>query len=336
LKKQTGTLTRGVRFGGFQSLREEQKEKAMKRFVRLVIALGATFLSACGGSGPTAPGSVPSASGAGGQPQQAVVQTVHIDTVGGVGYAEGAAVTVPGVGTVEVRGGVATFTRDIIGLEMDIMKPGYLIRKTVVRGDRFTIFQESPEYVGATVYGWVGKLIKLPPGEYTYAVDAVIASDEKSMDAVSHALAEATRATTEAGGAVVFKPATNGPAQFSFSVNPSDPFFADGTIAGVTYLAMSGSNITGGRIVFRDTRNARTKAIVVHEVGHGLGLWHSPDIQDVMNVTGVSIDVVTYSDRLVRVLTFMHSRPSGQIPEDDDRRVSSSAIAVSIEAIACP
>ena len=81
-------------------------------------------------------------------------------------------------------------------------------------------------------------------------------------------------------------------------------------------------NIVGGRLIYCTVNAARSAGLVLHEIGHTLGMYHSPAAADVMYcTTGRPVD---FSSRERLVMKLMRLRRSGnRYPDNNDRQAFS-------------
>lgn len=191
------------------------------------------------------------------------------------------------------------------GTFTSVRAAGYLTREAWFRGEPFYLWPQSEEYVGALVYNeWVpqGRLSRWQSGFVVADVEG--ASAEVAAAAAEAAHASGLSVTVAASGAV------------RIEVDPNDPYLPAGTGA-VTYNTFRGNVVTGSRIVFKSFdhitgRGRRYDNLLLHELGHVLGLGHSSERTDVMYVENDRADEVRFSDRERVTLRLMYRfRESG-------------------------
>lgn len=93
-------------------------------------------------------------------------------------------------------------------------------------------------------------------------------------------------------------------------------------IGAVASLEGVNGRITGGRITYCTVAAARSVGIVLHELGHTVGLYHSPGTADVMYCS--SARAVQFSSRERLVMKLMRQRRAGNRWPDDDRQAATT------------
>ena len=105
-------------------------------------------------------------------------------------------------------------------------------------------------------------------------------------------------------------------------IDPNDPVFT-GQVVGVT----RGTRFAGGptievSIVMRESRWLETR-VMLHELGHALGLGHSPRANDLM-ASGGSAGAFTTDERGLLTMMYRHRRPGNQFPDNDQHLAAAS------------
>ncbi|HEX6738300.1 MAG TPA: matrixin family metalloprotease, partial [Vicinamibacteria bacterium] len=239
------------------------------------------------------------------------------------------------------------------GALMDVDSDGYLARQTLVRSaseTRFTLWPRlSPtgldeEFTRRLIYtsGADGAL----PGEQ--ALERIVArsvalipTGELRADAVAMAnlAAGADRMTDLTEGKVRYQIADRAPdgaVPVELVVNAKEEYFATNIqAAAFAQLTLnSRSEITGARIAFRDMSLAQRQKVAHHELGHTLGLGHSPFTGDLMHCCSPQTDAMTPRERLAVQLAYQR-RPGNRFPDNDRDSRSQSAGGSSTRVIVC-
>ncbi len=227
---------------------------------------------------------------------------------------------------------------------IDIVAPGYLDRQTLFRDPndlgftqnsgehRFTLWPAtSPTGLDGTftrtlLYtrsdGQV-PLYRMRPqfqGARIVPEDA-LRRDERAMRSIREAAASMADVT---GMPYVIGSRSEDPSNLliSMTVNPQDPLFNQPgyeNAAAFVDIGYDWYTIANATIVFRTTEIARTSA-TLHELGHTLGLWHTPTRGDVMSNLPLPwserAQEFSRRERLIIKLLFGR-RPGNQFPDND-------------------
>ena len=102
--------------------------------------------------------------------------------------------------------------------------------------------------------------------------------------------------------------------------------------AGLAYRTVTGSTITGGKIVFASFDVARMTTVVTHELAHMFGLEHSSDPGDLMYPIVSTFKSFSPREQLVIELMLLR-RPGNQFPDND--RDGVGAQDQRVEMVAC-
>jgi hypothetical protein len=203
---------------------------------------------------------------------------------------------------------------------------GYLPRDAVFTGDPVYLWPSALDYVETMVYfPDVGaRLTRWTATGFTLGLGSLDA-DAVVHAVVADAAAEASRAT---GLTVQVGPRGD----VDLSVAPGDPGFAQfPTARALTYLQLIDNNIVGGRTVFQSREDITGESpaplynVVLHEVGHALGLGSSPRPNDIMGDDNRTTQSRQFSQRELVVLKVMYAyRHPGNTSPDRDPGVASA------------
>jgi hypothetical protein len=254
-----------------------------------------------------------------------------------------ARVTTDGRSYVTDVSGVVALER---GAELNIEASGFLERRALSRGDRFSLWPRvSPtgldeESTARLVYNCAAPgcpdggepLGRVNQGTVTLVPSRELLGDRGALRAIDDAAHIWTAATR---GEVVFTlgASTAGGTIVEVDVDPHDPAIVSKGAAGVTRRQYSGSSVVRARITLRSIDLARRIPLSIHEIGHAFGLAHSPRVGDVMWSGPELYESTDLSPREKLAVALMLQRTSGnRFPDTeeglDTMRRSSSRVSV--------
>jgi hypothetical protein len=224
---------------------------------------------------------------------------------------------------------------------LDVSAAGFLVRTTILRSDETTIslwpsssptglddvFSSTVAYSPSAcpaVNSASSVLRRTPSSVTTVSVsfDSSI-QDQAAETAHQQAIARLNDAT---GGMPAYQ-FTTGPGGGVPMVAELDPNNAtcatgDGPLRATVVLTTANGEIVSGRMVYCSLGAARSVELVLHELGHTLGLYHSSSTADVMYCsTGRAL---AFSSRERLLMRLMRQRRAGNRWPDNDRTASSA------------
>jgi hypothetical protein len=238
---------------------------------------------------------------------------------------------------------------------LEITAPGFLLRSTVLRLDEPTITlwpSSSPTGLDEDFSATIGYSSSVCPAANTS--QAVLRKLLSSVATAQVVLADALRADSAAAAAhtqavsrlnlalgdqlqfEVTTAATAGAVVFTADLDPTQASCVDdGLLHAVTQLSLSGFNIVGGRVSYCSIGAARSATLVLHELGHTTGLYHSASTSDVMYCSAGR--PLNFSSRERLVMKLARGRRSGNRWPDNDRQASTLLVEPEgrMERIAC-
>jgi hypothetical protein len=208
-----------------------------------------------------------------------------------------------------------------IGAQVTVLAPGYLPREAAFDGSPFYLWPQEEGYVRQIAYSVTGRLLRWEaPG---FGV-TMLADDPDGVAALEDARAEiaaaAGLAVARAEGATV-----------TIVVNPADPEFAAAQVNAVTRLRLRGYAVVGAEITFRAAEAISGAApfrrgnLLLHELGHVIGLGHVADPDAVMQTFSNSRDRRFSAREQVTLRMMYRWRRPGNAPPDRDPSVAGAA-----------
>ena len=272
----------------------------------LAVALSAGFVSACGGgSSPAAPGPV------------AVATPLAVNA------------TLDGITGASVRAQVQN------GDPVSVSAEGYLTRREPL-APTVWLWPQTEEYVRATVYS-SGDFCMIRWADGSTLRFAFAAGLSRYDPYLAEMAAEAARWSRLQ---VMALSAGDPSANVVFAVDPAAN--VDASALALTYrtYAPGSCRIVGGLVTFREARNidgGQRNNTLLHEIGHVLGLAHSPDPNDVMSIDAKRTNERAFGGRERLALTMMYvRRKAGNVFPDSERAgLTSLALTPKVDVTAC-
>jgi hypothetical protein len=176
-----------------------------------------------------------------------------------------------------------------LGQGLVVRAPGYLAREQRYEFEPIALWPADPAYVRELVYDWEFddgsfRMLRWEQPSFTLTLEGALANDDAIRTRARQVLDEIQRRTglegsIGPGGEVVIE---------------VDSSVADQQAVALARLQSQGPVITGGTISFVDREEivgrygASYSNTFLHEMGHIIGLAHSPDTGDVMTPAGGS------------------------------------------------
>jgi hypothetical protein len=204
---------------------------------------------------------------------------------------------------------------------------GYLPRDTVFVGEPIYLWPSPLEYLESMVYFEEvgGRLSRWTASGFTVGLGTLF-SDAVVRTVFEDAAAEVGRTT----GLTV---AVGSRGDVAMAVAPEDPGFAQYPDArALTYLELIDNNIVGTRTVFQSRADITGESpaplynVVLHELGHVIGLGGSPSPDDIMGDDDrvTQARVFSADERVVLKVMYAYRRP-GNVSPDRDPGVADAA-----------
>lgn len=307
---------------------------------RVVVLVALASLSSACGSGAGAP-SAPSAP---------VVTSRQVLTVvsGDTGQPVAGAM-VQASGQRQVTNSAGELTLDpLTNRNLAIEAPGYLRREMVLRdghGSRLTLWPVDPArglsaaYTLAIVYSRNLGLIRIAP-EITHVT--IVPSEEFRSDPLGLASHEhaAVRLTEALDGRITFTVAERAAEGFVVTTGFDDQPCGQTVYPGcATPFVRPIAEITGGNVALTRTFPRQGwHTVILHELGHILGLWHNDDgdLRDLMPNEGLLFAVRDFSPRERTTLRMMYQRRAdNRYPDHESDARAPTAMRVSARPVYC-
>lgn len=271
---------------------------------RFVLPL-AVLLLRCGGSAPTAP--------------PPVTTTTTLPPV--LSVRDGA--------TEQPVSAEVTPPSPTVGTAVSVRAPGYLVREQRFAGPPIFLWpSDDSSYENELVYDWefsddTRRLVRWERG-FTVTLDGDLAQDDAIVAKTQEVIAEMSRTT-----GLVITLGANGACVVGI-----DPSLAEDNAVGQADLDFRGATVIGARVTFVNRREISGGAradyanTLLHEMGHVLGLGHSPSTRDVMTPgSGPGTRVANYQPDEALCLRMMYfRRTAGNIFPDREPALGAASL----------
>jgi matrixin len=197
----------------------------------------------------------------------------------------------------------ATPATPTVGAVTAVEAPGYLVRRAVFNGSPFYLWPQDERYVRALVYQEGTRPLRRWTAGFTISPDGF-----NSLPAFQDAAAELSR-----GSGLPITVGPGGPV--TVTIDPSDPYFQENRWLAYASYRHSADVIRSARVVFRSVQEFQ-QTILLHELGHVLGLSHSEDGRDVMAPYENRSLAFTEREKVALKLMYRWRQAGNALPDD--------------------
>jgi hypothetical protein len=216
-----------------------------------------------------------------------------------------------------------------LGQGVVVRAPGFLAREQRYDLEPVALWPAEPAYVRELVYDWEFtdgsfRMVRWDQ-PFTLTLEGSLANDGAVRTRARQVLDEIQRRT---GLQILIGPG----GEVAIDIDPS---VADEQAVAIARLRFRAETITGGSISFINRQEiigavgASYNNTFLHEMGHIIGLAHSPDPSDVMTPAegrGTSVDVYQREEAVALHMMYFH-REAGNRPPDKDPQLLAAAVA---------
>jgi hypothetical protein len=200
-----------------------------------------------------------------------------------------------------------------MGVSVTVHAPGYLTREAAFDGQPFYLWPQEEAYVRVLVYNQYSPGQRLSRWTTGFTVKPLPGREDDSAAVVGAAGAASGLSLSVSASGVV-----------EMVVDPDALSTISSNALAATWRTFRGNTVTGCRVVVR--REAwTTRGIMLHELGHCLGLGHSQNESDLMYPYELRV-TQSFSEREMVTLRMMYRwRKPGNAAPDHDPGVAGAA-----------
>jgi hypothetical protein len=216
-----------------------------------------------------------------------------------------------------------------LGQGVVVRAPGFLAREQRYDLEPVALWPAEPAYVRELVYDWEFtdgsfRMVRWDQ-PFTLTLEGSLANDGAVRTRARQVLDEIQRRT---GLQILIGPG----GEVAIDIDPS---VADEQAVAIARLRFRAETITGGSISFINRQEiigaggASYNNTFLHEMGHIIGLAHSPDLSDVMTPAegrGTTVDVYQRNEAVALHMMYFH-REAGNRPPDKDPQLAAASAA---------
>jgi hypothetical protein len=195
------------------------------------------------------------------------------------------------------------------GQNVTVTAPGYLPRVQVLDDAPVRLWPGDEAYVRALVYGDLAASGRLTRWNRSFVLSVPPGAESVAAEVAAEVSRTTGLSITLGAGSDV-----------AVTVDPGDPFFASRPQATAVTRTLATSNmVVSATIVFRSRSTLlEGHRTLLHEVGHALGLSHSPRTDDVMfEVDQPNQRRFSEREQIALRMMYAHRRPGNSPPDRD-------------------
>ena len=222
------------------------------------------------------------------------------------------------------------------GERIEVTAPGYLTRVQSYAGEPVALWPAAPAYVEELVYDW-----ELGDGSFGMvrwtAGFTVTLSDELAADPAVVAKAEEVVREMSRGTGLAITLGPGGPVTIVL-----DPSVLDAGSVAEARVSLVGAEITSVEVAFAQAGevaggpDADFSNTLLHEMGHAIGLAHSPDGRDVMTPgagPGTFFQEYQVNEAIALHMMYAHRGAGNRFPDSEDGVAAAAAAGARLVVI---